>query len=116
MHNEHVTEGIDCWCAPVCQTPDGRELSRAEAEMKNAVGEAMVIIHNEVTRGNLTPEQETARAIAESEVIERYIRGLKWHPSTSEEVRTSVAGNIRGFYAWLCDNGHLRASPTDKEG
>ena len=45
---EHVTDGIDCWCRPTCQTPDGRELSRTEAQMKNAVGEVMVIVHNEV--------------------------------------------------------------------
>lgn len=54
-------------------------------------------------------EEETRRSIAESEVVEGYIRSLrdKWHPTTGDDVRTAVAGNLRGFWEWLCDNGYI---------
>ena len=33
--------------------------------------------------------------------VEQYIRDLKWSADTSDNERTLVAGNIRGFYGWL---------------
>lgn len=39
--------------------------------------------------------------------VETYLRGLSYSPSVSDEARTLVAGNIRGFLQWLATKGHV---------
>jgi predicted phage gp36 major capsid-like protein len=57
----------------------------------------------------LTPAEETANEIERNRFVEEYIKELKWHDSTSDEVRTYVCGNLRGL--WSCveaSNAELR--------
>lgn len=37
----------------------------------------------------------------ERDAVEAYIRDLKWSDAATDMEKTLVAGNIRGFYAWL---------------
>jgi hypothetical protein len=48
-------------------------------------------------------ERETAAELEQQEPVERYLRFLagKWSPDTSDDVRATVAGNLRTFFAWL---------------
>ena len=39
--------------------------------------------------------------IERADVVEDFVRTLKWREDTPEDVRTLVIGNIRGFWAWL---------------
>jgi hypothetical protein len=46
------------------------------------------------------------------ELIEEYIRKLKWSDDTPDIHKTLVAGNIRAFYAWV--RSHLTQRAADK--
>lgn len=37
--------------------------------------------------------------------VEEYIRKLEWSPETTEQTKNLVAGNLRGFYTWLMEQG-----------
>lgn len=39
--------------------------------------------------------------------VEAYLRGLRWSKGTPDEHITLVAGNIRGFLAWLAQREHV---------
>jgi hypothetical protein len=43
-----------------------------------------------------------------AEKAEAFIRSLKWHEDTPEDIRTLVVGNIRGFASFL-------SGPTPEE-
>jgi hypothetical protein len=45
--------------------------------------------------------EETAQDQAWNEMVEEYISGLTFDPSASEDVKTLVTGNIRGFAVHL---------------
>lgn len=54
-------------------------------------------------------EQETLDESARHEIVEGYIRDLaKYLPDDPE--RTLVVGNLRGFFAYLCEQGYVRTS------
>lgn len=56
----------------------------------------------------ITPEDETTREIPRNAVVDYYIRSLRWNDDVPDHVRTTVAGNIRGFHAWLVSEGRVR--------
>jgi len=52
---------------------------------------------------------ETDAEIVSNQFVENHIRELQWSDATSEEIRTYVAGNLRGFWSRVkASNNELR--------
>lgn len=50
---------------------------------------------------------ERHKASGPVEMAERFIREeMRWHPDTSDEVRSIVIANVRGFAGWIVEQRH----------
>lgn len=43
----------------------------------------------------------TDKAIQQNEFVERYISNLQWNSETPDEIKSYVAGNLRGFWTYI---------------
>lgn len=112
-HEREIDDEVVCVHADYCPLSDNfaaqpLPTTEARASLTDAEVDAILEEHkdNPVDESQLERVRTMFNQKLDEQVVEDFIRSLPWSDSATEDEKTLVAGNIRGFA------GYLRAQPT----